>query len=104
MFKISNIHWNKILGKLSEDAQESRNKDYKTIREHHTRKDTRQHTNEDLLNMLLVSSDPYISSIRIIPNKTNQDISDEVRSLLLINDSLDNIESDLNDSFSEMDI
>jgi len=54
--------------------------------------------------MLLVSSDPYISSIRMIPNKINQDISDEVRSLLLINDSLDSIESDLNDSFSEMDI
>jgi len=58
-----------MLGKLSEEAQEARNKDYNNIREHHTRKNSRLNTNEDLLHTLLVSSDPYISSIRNIYNK-----------------------------------
>lgn len=52
-----------ILGQLSEEAQESRNKDYKRIREHHTQKSSRKNTNEDLFHILLVSSDPHISSI-----------------------------------------
>lgn len=46
---------------LSEKAQETRNKDYRYFREHHTKKDIRFHTNEDLLKML-VSSDPVIVS------------------------------------------
>lgn len=58
-----------MLGQLSEEAQEARNKDYKHIREHLTRKNSRLNTNTDLLNMLLVSSDPYISSIRNLPEK-----------------------------------
>jgi hypothetical protein len=70
---------------------------------HYTKKDTRQHTNEDLFNVLLVSSDPYISSIRTISNKSNQDISIEVKSLL-IDDCLESVENNLNDSFSEMEI
>lgn len=52
------------IGQLSEEAQESRNKNLKEYREYHTRKTSRQHTNEDLLHMLLVSSDPFISSLR----------------------------------------
>lgn len=47
---------------LSEETQEVRKKDYRYFREHHTRKDTRFHTNEDLLKILLVSSDPVIVS------------------------------------------
>lgn len=57
------------IGELSEEAQECRNKDYKTWREHHTRKDSRLHCNEDLLHILLVSSDPLISSLRNIKKK-----------------------------------
>ncbi|KAL4714906.1 hypothetical protein ACJJTC_014277 [Scirpophaga incertulas] len=39
------------LGQLSEDAQESRNKDYKQFRVHHARKCSRAATNEDILHM-----------------------------------------------------
>lgn len=59
------------IGELSEEVQKCRNKDYKTYREHHTRKDSRLHCNEDLLHILLVSSDPVISSLRNIPKKKN---------------------------------
>ena len=49
---------------LPSEAQESRNKDVKNFRENFTRKFSRKQTNQDLLNRLLASSDPYISSLR----------------------------------------
>lgn len=52
------------LGELSEEAQEAKNKDYRHFRLTNTRKTSRLHQNEDLFNMLLLSSDPYITSLR----------------------------------------
>jgi hypothetical protein len=49
------------IGQLSEVAQEAKNKDFKFVREHYTRKISRTSTNEDLLHYLLLSSDPIIS-------------------------------------------
>lgn len=57
------------LGELSEEAQESKNKDYRHFRLHNTRKSSRINQNEDLIMMLLLSSDPYISQIRQKWNK-----------------------------------
>lgn len=51
------------IGQLSEEAQEAKNKDFKFIREHRSRKHSRKHTNEDLMNYLILSSDPCISLI-----------------------------------------
>lgn len=74
------------LGELSEDAQESRNKDYKNFRLHHARKISRRATNEDVLHSLLYTSDPYITSLRKPYNKKNLDLMDEAVELLdLIN-------------------
>jgi hypothetical protein len=70
------------IGELSEEAQECRNKDYKTYREHHARKDSRLHCYEDLLHVLLVSSDPVISSLRNIPKKKYHKLSEECIKLL----------------------
>ena len=53
-----------VEGQLSEEAAEAYNKEYRLMRRDHTRKNSRINTNTDLLNMLLVSSDPYVSSIR----------------------------------------
>lgn len=60
------INQNKIvpIGKLSEEASEARNKDFRRFREHHSRKKSRVNSNEDILNFLLLSSDPLISSVR----------------------------------------
>ena len=58
------------IGQMSEEAQEARNKDFRYYRQHNTRKNSRFAINEDLMNMLLVSSDPYISLLRSIPKST----------------------------------
>ena len=52
------------IGILSEEAGEARNKDFRNVRERHTRKFNRISANEDLLHNLLISSDPYLSHIR----------------------------------------
>lgn len=68
------------IGMLGEDAQESQHKDIRYYREHNTRKISRYHTNLDLFNALLLSSDPVISQLRVLPPKKesifNQDILD----------------------------
>lgn len=51
------------LGKLSEEAQEARNKDVRAYRLHNARKDSRLHTMMDQFGFLLVTSDPLISSV-----------------------------------------
>lgn len=52
------------IGGLSEEASESRNKDFRRFREHNSRKKSRISSNRDILNMLLLSSDPVISATR----------------------------------------
>jgi len=69
---------------LSEEAQECQNKNYKNYREHHTRKLSRVKINEDLINMLLVSSDPLISSMRKIQPKKLQTFSDGAKLLIIM--------------------
>ena len=54
---------NMPLGALSEEAQESRNKDLKRYRTVNTRKMSRTLCNLDLMHILLTSSDPVISTI-----------------------------------------
>lgn len=70
------------LGQLSEDAQESRNKDYKRFRLHHARKCSRIATNEDVLHTLLFTSDPYITSLRKPSNKKSMELIDEALELV----------------------
>jgi len=87
---------------LSEEAQEARNKDFKNIREHHTRKINRVLQNEDLIKMLIVSSNPYISSLRVMKKKKLPDLDDDVRSLIEL-DGNNDIESDSENSDSSSD-
>ncbi|KAG5884210.1 hypothetical protein JTB14_019358 [Gonioctena quinquepunctata] len=63
------------IGLISEDAQESKNKAMKTYRQGYTGKFPREQTMEDLFHQLLVSSDPYITSMRILSQKKIEDIS-----------------------------
>jgi hypothetical protein len=72
------------LGLLSEEAQEARNKDCRYFREHNTRKCSRLATNEDLFKRLLISSDPYITSLkkRQLPSKKYKPLSKDVLNLL----------------------
>lgn len=97
------------IGKLSEEASEARNKDFKKIREHHSRKFCRKATNEDIFNGLLVSSDPYLSSMRPVLKKAiNTPITDDMKSLLIGDDAdvdKENIEFvDINASMLDSDL
>lgn len=57
------------IGQLSEEAQEARNKDIKKYRADFSRKTSRKDNIRDIINRLLVSSDPCISSLRKLPIK-----------------------------------
>lgn len=65
------------IGQMSEDAQESCNKYIKRYREDFTRKCSRTKTMEDLFLRLLVASDPFISSLRKLPQKKFKSLSSE---------------------------
>lgn len=72
------------IGQMSEEAQEARNKHNRKFRELFTRKSSRINTNRDLLNRLLISSDPYIASLRAAPKTKRGKIKPEVNELLEI--------------------
>ena len=74
------------IGQLSEDALESRHKDVRKQRLSHTRKSSRVNTNIDLMNALLLSSDPFLSSLRNSPKRRKIDYSG-IESYLLLDNS-----------------
>lgn len=79
-----------FLGILSEEASEARNKDFRNVRQRHTRKIGRKETNVDIIHSLLVSSDPFISLIKPKYSKRqNQDLLPEAIQLLDIEKNFD---------------
>lgn len=89
------------IGQLSEEAQEARNKHNKKFREMFTRKTSRLDTNTDLLNRLLITSDPYIASLRAAPKTRHGKMTPEVCELLeMRTPDIENegIQSELSDS------
>lgn len=70
------------IGLLSEEAQESRNKDFRNYRERFTRKTSRKDTNQDLLHRLLITSDPIISQVLPSYKKKQGILNSEIRNLL----------------------
>ena len=89
------------LGMLSEEAQEARNKDVRSYRLHHARKDSRLHNIADQFGYLLVTSDPKISSVNLSARcqtgaTVTANMSREVLSLLNVHFSGD--VSDASDS------
>lgn len=71
------------IGLLSEESQESRNKDVKHYRKFNTRKCNRIATNTDLIHKLLLSSDPYISSLRHKKKNTKLQIDQAAKDMLI---------------------
>ena len=71
------------IGALSEEAQESRNKDYKNFRMNHGRKCSRLATNQDIMNQFLVSSDPYITFLRPTAKAKYLPVSDAAAEMIL---------------------
>lgn len=85
------------IGELSEEAQECRNKDYKSFRYRNTCKISRKRQNEDLFNMLSASSDPLISSLRSV--RSRKDLIEYRYSSDML--SLLDIDPNVNDYFQE---
>ena len=59
------------IGLMSKEAQEGKNKDFKNYRKNFSRKTSRRATNTDLMNRLLISNDPVISTLRKSTCRTN---------------------------------
>lgn len=74
------------IGQLSEEAHEARNKEFKKYRECFSRKISRSKTNEDVLNLRLITSDPLITSLRKVPKKKATQFNKEVLNLLMPHD------------------
>lgn len=72
------------IGELSEEAQEAKNKEYREFRLRHTRKCNRRDQNADLMKMLLISSDPLITSLRYhVKTNLDKEILTDLKDLLL---------------------
>lgn len=70
------------IGMLSEEAQEARNKDFKTYREYFSRKTSRVDNITDIFNRLFISSDPVMSLMRSLPASNRKSFDSEVIHLL----------------------
>jgi len=70
------------ISQLLEEAQEARNKDIKKFREHYTIKLSRESTNLDLMQRLMLMSDPVISLLRKLPKKSRGSLPSAVLALL----------------------
>lgn len=86
------------VGCFSEEAQEAGNKVFKAARAYNSRKCSCISNNEDVMHHLLISSDPVISKLKVIKNKTVKDSTTEAKSLLMDDQKNDiqinNIETD----------
>lgn len=71
------------IGQLSEEAQESRNKDFKIYRERFSRKTSRQSNLVDIFHRLLISSDPVITNLRPLQVVKRKPFDPEVTDMLL---------------------
>lgn len=71
------------IGQLSEEAAEARNKHFRKYRLDFARKFSRVDCNRDILNRLLLTSDPLITSSREKNKKKNKPFSEEAMSILV---------------------
>jgi hypothetical protein len=70
------------IGQLSEEAQESSNKNYSNFRENNTRKMSRISTNTDLIHALSMSSDPMIRSKKKILKPPTTELTTEIKTFI----------------------
>ena len=71
------------VGQLSEEAAEARNKHFRLYRQNYARKFSRVSCNLDVLNRLLLSSDPVLTGMRRQPRKRTKPFLKETLEMLL---------------------
>lgn len=57
-------HFEIPIGEMAEDCLEARHKEVRKERLQHTRKSSRENSNRDLMNRLLLTSDPFLAAHR----------------------------------------
>lgn len=79
------IHGHKIVeksvlpvGRMSEEAQERSNKTIKSCRNNFSRKNSRENTNRDIINRMLIMSDPMVNKHLEPPVRHYKDLPEEV--------------------------
>lgn len=70
------------IGQMSEEASEAKNKEIRNARLGYTCKTSRVRSNFDLIKYLLLSSDPHITMLRKLPNKSTDTSNTALLSLL----------------------
>jgi hypothetical protein len=93
------------IGQMSEEAQESCNKYIRKFRTDYTRKCSRIKTMQDLFLRLMMTSDPFISSLKKLPTKKIKSLSPEAVKLLIQPSTTEskNYENDLSISDTSSD-
>ncbi|KAF2891735.1 hypothetical protein ILUMI_14438 [Ignelater luminosus] len=76
------------IGMMSEEAAEARNKHFRLYRQDFARKFSRGSCNLDVINRLLLSSDPVITGMRPTPKKTTKPFLKETVEMLLPADTV----------------
>lgn len=71
------------IGMMSEEAAEARNKHFRSYRQDYARKFSREACNRDIINRLLLSSDPVITGMRPTPPKTTKPFQKDTLEMLL---------------------
>lgn len=74
-------HFGGLIGIFSEEAQEARNKDFKYDRKNFSRRTGRSASNKDILRMMIIFSDTYISFWRRFVDKSRHIFHPEVEGL-----------------------
>lgn len=89
------------IGMLSEEAAEARNKHFRMYRYNFARKFSREACNLDVLNRLLLTSDPIITSLRPKPSKSSIPFSKEAIEMLIPADPDQNVDDSDSDELVE---
>jgi len=88
------------IGQLSEEAAEARNKHFRLYRQNYARKFSRMSCNLDVLNRLLLSSDPFLTGMRPLPRKKTKPFLKETLEMLLPAEPT-NLDPDMTESEEE---
>ena len=92
------------IGQLSEEAADTRNKHFREYRLSYARKFSRKDCNQDIINRLLLTSDPLLSSIGKKKHKLTKPFSKEAVELLLPGEVQDSdTENNENEEYSDND-
>lgn len=96
------------IGMLSEEAAEARNKHFRLYRQNFARKFSRVDCNRDIINRLLLSSDPLITSLRPKPKKKSAPFSKEALDIMIPAEPYDDdsdveVSEDSESSYSDED-